>query len=428
LYVEGPSMLRHELFEELCALQTTGQLSADEQQQLNEHLVDCESCRAACDEFSVILRELPVDEHHVVDKALLRHVRDGALRERFLDRARVDGRRFSEQAQKGPSKARWKFPRLIPAYQWLAAAVLLAVFVDVAAHLRAMKGKQDARLAGSQHAPAISPGGASASNEFTAKLAELQASYEASGKTTASVRNENAALLVRVEILEHQLAADQAGKQDLERTIAHVGDLNSQLAAEVDENTQLLAQAKAELEKVRSDRTVTEAQVAAERAEVNDLSEQVRLQTASLDHDHDLLAAGRDITDLMGARNLHIIDVHDADGSGNDRKSFGRVFYTEGKSLIFYAFDLDDRKVENAKYTFEAWGERLGQPTPVKSLGVLYMDDKQQQRWFLKVDDPRQLAEIDSVFVTLEPHGGDNEKPRGQRILYAFLGGQANHP
>jgi hypothetical protein len=131
----------------------------------------------------------------------------------------------------------------------------------------------------------------------------------------------------------------------------------------------------------------------------------------------------------MGARNLHIIDVHDADGSGNDRKSFGRVFYTEGKSLIFYAFDLDDKKVTNAKYTFEAWGERLGQPASVKSLGVLYVDDKDQKRWVLKVDDPRQLAQIDSVFVTLEPHGGDDEKgPRGHKILYAFLSGQANHP
>jgi hypothetical protein len=82
----------------------------------------------------------------------------------------------------------------------------------------------------------------------------------------------------------------------------------------------------------------------------------------------------------------------------------------------------------NAKYSFEAWGERLSQTTPVKILGMRYMDDEQQRRWVLKVDDPRQLAEIDSAFVTLEPHGSNNEKPRGQRILYAFLSGEANHP
>jgi hypothetical protein len=59
---------------------------------------------------------------------------------------------------------------------------------------------------------------------------------------------------------------------------------------------------------------------------------------------------------------------------------------------------------------------------------MLYADDKTQRRWILKVDDPRQLAEINSVFVTLEPHDGGSEKPRGHKILYAFLTGQANHP
>jgi hypothetical protein len=148
----------------------------------------------------------------------------------------------------------------------------------------------------------------------------------------------------------------------------------------------------------------------------------------SLDHDRQLLTAGRDITDLMGARNLHIIDVHDADSNGKDRKVFGRVFYTEGKSLIFYAFDLDEKRLANAKYTFEAWGERIGQPSSAKSLGVLYSDDREQKRWALRVDDPREFAEIDSVFVTLEPSDGSREKPRGRRVLYAFLGGKANHP
>ena len=69
-----------------------------------------------------------------------------------------------------------------------------------------------------------------------------------------------------------------------------------------------------------------------------------------------MLAEGRDITDLMGARNLHIIDVRDADGKGKNQKSFGRIFYTEGKSLIFYAYDLDEGKVTKANYSFEVWG------------------------------------------------------------------------
>jgi len=120
--------------------------------------------------------------------------------------------------------------------------------------------------------------------------------------------------------------------------------------------------------------------------------------------------------------------VHDANGIGKDRKSFGRIFYTEGKQLIFYAFDLDDKRGTNASYSYAAWGERLGQPGSVKSLGILYVDDKAQRRWSLKVDDPHQLSEINSVFVTLEPRAGEGAKPQGKRILFAFLGGEANHP
>jgi anti-sigma-K factor RskA len=45
----------------------------------------------------------------------------------------------------------------------------------------------------------------------------------------------------------------------------------------------------------------------------------------------------------------------------------------------------------------------------------------------LRLDDPRQLAEIDAVFVTVEPHGG-SQKPTGKPFLYALLRKEANHP
>ena len=40
------------------------------------------------------------------------------------------------------------------------------------------------------------------------------------------------------------------------------------------------------------------------------------------------------------------------------KRPTGRVFYTKGKSLIFYAYDLDQEPgVKNAS-TFQAWGRR----------------------------------------------------------------------
>jgi len=428
---EELSMPRHEMFEELCALAATGQLSAEDELRLNEHLVSCASCRAACDDYSVILGELPASERGVLDREVLRQIDETEFRERFLARARLEGRRFSEEAERGPAKKlRW-LPRALPSYQAIAAGVIFAILLTgigyrITGHKgeHSIEGNTEKMGAHAEVAKATANPG----NDLGARVSKLESSKEALGKTISDLRLENAQLAGRLETSQKEIRDSMAARAALEQALSRMNDANTQLTGQMKQNGQLLAETKSELEKARNDRAAMETQVSAERTEVGQLSEQVRLQTASLDRDRDLLVAGRDITDLMGARNLHIIDVHDADGKGQDRKSFGRVFYTEGKSLIFYAFDLDEKKVANAKYTFEAWGERLGQPASVKSLGMLYVDDKDQRRWVLKVDDPRQLAEINSVFVTLEPHNSSGEKPQGHRILYAFLSGQPNHP
>jgi hypothetical protein len=145
-----------------------------------------------------------------------------------------------------------------------------------------------------------------------------------------------------------------------------------------------------------------------------------------VERERQLTAAARDVRELMGARNLHIIDVADLDGQGKSKKSFGRVFYTEGKSLIFYAFDLS-QKGSVSKVSFQAWGQSQSTSSRFKNLGVFYVDDQVQKRWVLRVDNPELLKSVELVFVTVEPSPG-RDKPSGQKLLYAFLGTQANHP
>jgi len=140
-----------------------------------------------------------------------------------------------------------------------------------------------------------------------------------------------------------------------------------------------------------------------------------------------LTSVSSDVRQLMGARNLHIIDVHDVNGAGKSAKSFGRVFYSEGQSLVFYAFDLPNGKLTPAKYHFEAWGQQEGQAQSVRNLGTFSIDDREQHRWVLKVGDASLLRGMDSVFVTAETLGDVNE-PRGKRVLYAYLSGRPNHP
>ena len=201
-------------------------------------------------------------------------------------------------------------------------------------------------------------------------------------------------------------------------------DSRNQLENKLAEAEQVIARVNAELHSVREGRSNDAVAIAAQGLEIQELSEKLSAQTETLERERSLLAAGRDIHDLMGARNLHIVDVLDVDSKGKDRRAFSRVFYTEEKSLIFYAFDLGDRGTAKRNASFQVWGARGPAQNPAQSLGIFYVDDQKQNRWVLKFEDPGILAEIDSVFVTVEPPGG-SAKPTGHKLLYAYLKGES---
>ena len=140
-----------------------------------------------------------------------------------------------------------------------------------------------------------------------------------------------------------------------------------------------------------------------------------------------VLPKDRDIRELMGARDLYIAEVYDVAGQGATNKPYGRLFYTKGKSLIFYAYDLDQQRGLKNASTFQAWGRRGPNWKQATNLGVFYEDSAAKKRWVLRFDDPKKLAEIDAVFVTVEPNGG-SQKPSGQRLLFAYLKIEPNHP
>jgi hypothetical protein len=202
---------------------------------------------------------------------------------------------------------------------------------------------------------------------------------------------------------------------------AKIEDLGRQLGQAQTE----VAGVRTEVEKVQAS---DQATVAGDQRRIRELSDQLADQSAALDREREMLAANRDIRDLMSARNLHIADVFDTDGKGKTRSGFGRVFFTEGKSLIIYAYDLNDRHVQEAGYHYRVWGKKEGPGQRAKSLGIFYSDDKTQKRWVFKYEDPKVLSEIDSVFVTLEPPGKNPTEPKGEKFLYAYLRNQPNHP
>jgi hypothetical protein len=162
--------------------------------------------------------------------------------------------------------------------------------------------------------------------------------------------------------------------------------------------------------------------------QIEQLSAQVKEQHSAIADQQSLLGSDRDIRELMGARDLYIADVFDVDPNSHTQKAFGRVLYTKNKSLIFYAFDLDQKPgVKNAKI-FQAWGLGDSDKSHPLNLAVLmYQDSQTNRRWLLRFEEPNVLAKINAVFVTVEPSEGST-KPSGNQLLYACISKQPNHP
>src|SRR5260370_28987866 len=234
------------------------------------------------------------------------------------------------------------------------------------------------------------------------------------------------------EALERQVSSlkQQVRQVSLERDRVHAESaiLEQQLAqlkAGAEGGEQALSEKTNEVEKVRKDQAQLVAALVEKENKIRELTEQLTAQETAVQRERELNTAAKDVRTLMGARNMHMIDVYDFDTRGKRDKSFGRVFYT-GESLGFYAFDLGE-KGPASKVTFQASGQRERGGTEPKNLGVFYVDDHLQKRWVLRVEDPKLLSSIDSVFVTVEPAPG-RDKPSGKKLLYAYLGTPPNHP
>jgi hypothetical protein len=129
----------------------------------------------------------------------------------------------------------------------------------------------------------------------------------------------------------------------------------------------------------------------------------------------------------MGARDLYVAEIHDVAGTGQTNKTYGRIFFTKAKRLIFYAYDLDAEPGLRNASTFQAWGRRGPDRKQALNLGIFYEDNASKKRWVLKANDPKALDEIDAVFVTVEPDGG-SQHPSGKQLLFAYLRVNPNHP
>lgn len=421
----------HQKFRELAVLAQRGAISDIEQLELNNHLRVCRACRQVYDEYSLISTVgVPFLAASIDSDREAAGWDDRPARNRLMARVRrvEEWDPSCESARTG--YAQFLFGLHHPASRWgfggLAACVLVAIaagMYTVGARSR-VGGRRDASIPNATLADLSQQN--NARNEL---IAAQKSQLESLQSDLLRQQQETVRLKLALQAAENHAAAISASSAKTEERLHEAAAQRDKLIGQLRDAEQSYQILQAELTSLRADHEKTLLHTASLQTRVDDLEASARDQERRLKDDEQYLSSDRDIRELMGARKLYIADVFDVDSGSRTRKPFGRVFYTQNKSLIFYAFDLDHQPgVKNAS-AFQVWGQRDGAPeqSHATNLGILYMDSESNRRWVLKIDDPKQLSEIDAVFVTIEPHGGSH-KPTGKPFLYALLRREANHP
>jgi len=416
------------------------QTSAEEDHRLRDHLLTCAVCSQAFEQYTEIaaqmyaeggdsefaFQSLQIAEYEAVEQV--------TAKERLL--GQMGGTIRLVVNEKRPATiAGTRTPSAFSLHRmpaWatgaLAAGLLLAVCLASAGYWSSRKYSKDAEaksarlkrevdelrgeLARLQAVPA-KPASEALAKTRDEDLQKLRADNEVMHLTLLNLEatrqretDENAELQARIRLLQSSLDVLKASNASLEAE-------KSGLAEKVANTTADLRKSQDEMERMA--------------AWNEELSQESLAQGRSAERQQKLLATDHDIRDILGARSLHIIDVFDVSSLGEFERPFGRIFYTEGKSLIFYAFDLDQQKGLKRGAVFQAWGQRGVGKEDSRSLGMFYMDDPSQNRWVLKVDDSKALSRIDYVFVT-DGYHKEGVRPRGKPLLSAFLSGGVDRP
>ena len=440
-------MIAHEEFRQLCALATSGCLTSGEQTRLKQHLASCAECREAARDYEKVTR-IGVTSLALDFPAESPDVPFGWSEKRayqnFLERLENQSPRRETssalQATESPSSTvirirttrPWRAPlnRLLP----YAAAIAVAILTGLLGY----------RI-GARRTVALAPGIHGQYEEIAtasrAQIAELSTERE-------SLIAKNQESEKRFSLLQAEMAgrlADirrlQSEEQGLRNSLQESEAAKNSTASERDALFRRLGQMQTDLEH-------SEANLALKQKDLDVVDEQRRGQAqrekeletraaqleellkdrdSAVERQQDLLSYDRDIRDLMGARDLYVAEVFDVGHNGKTKKPFGRVFFTKGKSLIFYAYDLDQQPGLREASSFQAWGRRGPDASKSASLGIFYLDNSSHKRWVVKSDDPNLIQQLDAVFVTVEPKGG-SQKPTGKQLLFAYLRAEPNHP
>jgi len=427
----------HEELRELCAASVSERLSPEEEERLSAHLVVCGDCRTRLGQYRAIEQfGLPMaacEDFKDEELAVVPREQELKILKRLLDQCAVGAAHIpllgkSLGAEEGMFRKRARtFTPAFTAILRYATGILIAVTLSVIGYRVAVERASKNELAFR-----------AASEEVVTSARKQAASLSAERDDLKRKLKEKNASDVKLSATIHEHELEIQGltneKRDLEERNAQTeierGKLNDDrdtLLSKLAGAEQDVASLKGELDSLRREGERESSQVAALDARVAQLTKLLNARDETISQERELLASDRDIRELMGARDLLINEVHDVGRNGKTQKPFARVFYTKGKSLIFYAYDLDQQPGIKTASTFQAWGVRDGDQKQPLNLGIFYSDSVAKKRWVLRFDDPKTVDELNAVFVTVEPSGG-SPLPRGKQLLFAYLRVSPNHP
>ena len=436
----------HDEFLELCAASTSGDLTDDERKRLREHLAICASCREALRQYESIVSDvIPAiaaseqpertppaetwsrEQQEQAEKALFERLASEEKQPPEETGNRNGSAVFPQRILPFSSESTWR-----NVWMLYAAGILLFCALSFFAYRVGMH-----RAADVAKRPQAQP----TKRDTVPGQASLEEQLSDAGYDRAVVNTEIAQRDKMIADLLRQLARQsseinqlKAAQNQLESNL-RAGDASRQdLSQQKKELTEKLDSAQSnsrelqeELESLAQQSHQDTARAKASETKVGDLTRELQEQQGALEQRDELLAHDRDIRELMGARDLYIAEIYDVGGAGETKKPYGRLFYTRGKRLVFYAYDLDQQtELKNAS-AFQAWGRRGPDRQQAVNLGIFYEDNATKKRWILKCDDPKTLLQIDAVFVTVEPNGGSH-KPSSKPLLFAYLKVNPNHP
>jgi hypothetical protein len=430
----------HEEYEKLCAFAATGELTQSEQEKLQRHLRLCQPCREVSNQFEQLVdMAFPVLAAEELEEGTKEDDMNWSpeLAEAELF-SRLQQEKYSGDHEVADPHFRFSFKYPFSTnwenvWMLYAAGILLFVALALFAYRLGSAPVSDLATTTSP-APSVAKEPTAVSPSLEEQLAEAGHDREEArsqiaqrDQLIAQLRrklSDQAAEISEIKAAEDRLRDDvQAGETGIQALSNERAELagklvNAQGASKVLEQklAEFVQQAARDAEVVRT-----------AEAKVSDLTRQLQDRENEVQVRDELLAHDRDIREVMGARDLYITEVYDVAGTGETKKPYGRVFYTRGKSLVFYAYDLDRQTGLKAASTFQAWGRRGPDRQHAVNLGVFFEDNAANKRWVLKCDDPTALAQIDAVFVTVEP-GNGSHAPSSKTLLFASLNIDPNHP